>query len=355
MVMKCTLCDAVVEKARKLGTKKAGVAKAKVCDSCGRLCCKPCCRQYLLLDNPDYDLTKEPSPDKPVRVCTECFKEKSSIDHSVKYDAYGTVGKPGIVMIHGNMANRKMYAHFARTFLATYPNYRIHCLDVPGHGSRMEEELTIETAIAVVKEGVERIYNEYCDAVVDSGWDGERVRHDGRPVVFGYSMGAYISMAVTGVCSEWPIVPRAFAIGGGNFNMNQTGAGLGLSMYGFAMIKIRSAKAWATSLQSQFPHCPLNVIQECFYRAGGHPHIWPVSQKMLLATNYTDALAKYDGPIKFFRGSKDQSDADELWLASTKFGTLKKISGGDHMVFIEFVDEVARMLDRFMRSVLTSE
>lgn len=86
-------------------------------------------------------------------------------------------------------------------------------------------------------------------------------------------------------------------------------------MYGLAMIKIRSSKSWATSLQSQFPHCPLNIIQECFYRAGGHPQIWPVSQRMLLGTNYAEALSRYDGPIKFFRGSKDQSDADELWYA----------------------------------------
>lgn len=85
----------------------------------------------------------------------------------------------------------------------------------------MDEELSVESAIAVVKESVERLYNEYCEAVPLSSWDGTTVREEARPVVFGYSMGAYISMAVTGVCSEWMIVPRAFAIGGGNFNMNQ--------------------------------------------------------------------------------------------------------------------------------------
>ena len=77
----------------------------------------------------------------------------------------------------------------------------------------------MESAIEVVKEAVERLYNEYCEAVPESS--GDSIRDEARPVVFGYSMGAYISMAVTGVCSEWPIVPRAFAIGGGNFNMNQ--------------------------------------------------------------------------------------------------------------------------------------
>ena len=75
MVMNCTLCEAVVERARALAPKKQGVEKAKVCDCCGRLCCKPCCKQYLLLDNPDFDLAVEPSPDKPVRVCNNCFKE----------------------------------------------------------------------------------------------------------------------------------------------------------------------------------------------------------------------------------------------------------------------------------------
>ena len=43
---------------------------------------------------------------------------------------YGEKGKPGIVMIHGNMANRRMYSHFVRTFLASYNDYRIHCIDV---------------------------------------------------------------------------------------------------------------------------------------------------------------------------------------------------------------------------------
>ena len=93
----------------------------------------------------------------------------------------------------------------------------------------------------------------------------------------------------------------------------QTGAGLGLSLFGLFTIKLKGELAVAKSVESQFPTAPLPLLQECFYRAGGHPDIWPKSQAMLLSCNYAEALGRYDGPSLFFRGSADLGDADELW------------------------------------------
>lgn len=98
-----------------------------------------------------------------------------------------------------------------------------------------------------------------------------------------------------------------------SLTVSQTGAGLGLSLFGLFTIKLKGELAVAKSVQDQFPKTPAPLIQECFYRAGGHPDIWPKSQAMLLSCNYAEALGRYEGPSLFFRGSTDLSDADELW------------------------------------------
>lgn len=43
---------------------------------------------------------------------------------------YGTPGSPGLVVVHGNMATRKMFAHFARVMVERHGPMRIYAIDV---------------------------------------------------------------------------------------------------------------------------------------------------------------------------------------------------------------------------------
>lgn len=91
----------------------------------------------------------------------------------------------------------------------------------------------MKSAVAAVKEAVDRISQEFVEFhVADGEAENIELLERARPAVMGYSMGSYISMACMGSCSAWKVVPRAFMIGGGGFNMNRVRNSLHVRHYG---------------------------------------------------------------------------------------------------------------------------
>ena len=95
--------------------------------------------------------------------CTDLV-QKSSLDYSQTIDKYvycvtsrlsalmlgryGEVGAMGLVMVHGNMANRKMFCHFATQMNVRHQGYRIYCIDV-----RFLEPLVLLVTLRAFVEG----------------------------------------------------------------------------------------------------------------------------------------------------------------------------------------------------------
>ena len=110
---------------------------------CGRFFCAVCLDFSLAAEN---DSVTKP---RITRFCKSCFKKLSNLG----FDKNETVtilssSNPttSLVFVHGGGGCRFMFLPHARDLIHRGP-YKCILLDLPGHGVKMDESLTLQTAI----------------------------------------------------------------------------------------------------------------------------------------------------------------------------------------------------------------
>jgi len=115
------------------------------CRACGRIFCDECTNKNILLPEPfGY---KEPE-----RVCFECYTKYCGFDIDKYYDISGPVAHT-IMLVNGALGVRLIYKYQTEAFSA---HYRVINTDNPGHGGRYKQKLTKETAVAALREVIEK-------------------------------------------------------------------------------------------------------------------------------------------------------------------------------------------------------
>ena len=95
----------------------------------------------------------------------------------ITYSAWGEIGKPGLLFIHGGRAHRNWWRPFAPFFA---DDHRVAALDISGMGdSGWREEYCFETL-------ADEVF-----AVVEAA----KLNRAGRPIVIGHSFGGYVTLA----------------------------------------------------------------------------------------------------------------------------------------------------------------
>lgn len=96
---------------------------------------------------------------------------------TIRYSAWGEVGRPGLLFVHGGRAHRNWWRPFAPSFAA---NRRVAALDISGMGdSDWREEYSLDII-------VDEIF-----AVIEAAELNKR----GRPIVVGHSFGGWATLA----------------------------------------------------------------------------------------------------------------------------------------------------------------
>lgn len=125
----------------------------------------------------------------PVTVfCRTCFQRESNLDFSKHYDVIegdGTAGKSSIIFLHGGGGCRTMFAYHAQR-ISQATGSRCYLVDLPGHGSHMDEPLTIASGIECIRAAVLK--------ASEDGGGGQK-----KPIVIGGSLGGYLLMDFVGL------------------------------------------------------------------------------------------------------------------------------------------------------------
>ncbi|RHY47621.1 hypothetical protein DYB26_012664 [Aphanomyces astaci] len=297
--------------------------RGTACALCSRVCCATCL---------DFALYTDPTTISS--MCKACFTSKWALDMTQHVEVFGPSiqesAGPAVVLVHGGGGCRSMFIPLAKSLAAV--NVRCVLVDLPGHGSRMDELLTLDSAIAVILEG----------AALAGTWRG-----DVAPVYVGGSLGGYIGMELLG---QHPTMfsKAVILMCGQNIGVNRGwAAGLGLIVLDWVSSTFSAAtllKLMHDQVQAN-GHLDRDMIENDIKKCGFFFHQSKAQIAILKATNPAEALKKYRGPVLFINGSKDHRDSDAVWLAAASAPASKLIvyDGADH-----FFSHDTRYLPQFL-------
>jgi pimeloyl-ACP methyl ester carboxylesterase len=267
--------------------------------------------------------------------CEKCYIKNNTLDFTKTEMVIGSEKGQGlsVLFVHGAGGCRTMFEIHAKRL--AQKGFRCVLLDLPGHGARMNEKLTLQTAI----ETILQVTKEYC-----ADYNGI------KPVYVGGSLGGYIGMellgqhpqlfsgAVIGMSGQDVGEQRGFAAAAGLFAMEK-------------VVPLMSAKLTLNGMISQAiknGHISKQVIYDMAGGVGMFFHQALAHVEILKATNPRKSLPAFSGKLLFVNGSKDHRDSENAWLAASKHGKLVVIDGGDH-----FFSHDDRYFGTFMKEMET--
>lgn len=233
-------------------------------------------------------------------LCLDCFKSTCSINFEQKFDFYGDKSHPAVVLVHGSAGSRAMWPR-AMIDLIVGQNFCVYSVDLPGHGSRMHEKLTVDSAVASLSE----VYDE----------------HIKKPCVWiGNSLGGYSLIALIGARPE--IVKDAILAGCSQNTCEVDSsfkARAGLFVLG-AMSGLLGNGTLMKALISQVPKTvSAQLIEDTFLRSGAYfSTSADGSVQILKHVNPAECLPKATTKhILFVTGANDHHDSLERWTTLT--------------------------------------
>jgi pimeloyl-ACP methyl ester carboxylesterase len=235
--------------------------------------------------------------------------------------------RPTIVFLHGT---RLTGAQWAVQIAALSDDY--HCLapDLLGHGSAAGETFTVEAA-------AERVAGLI-----------EREGRDGRAILVGLSLGAYLAMAVA---ARWPERVTGLAISGATAEPVSLRS---IAYRGLATIFSTVPDAALDAVNRRFfawryrPEIHEPIIAGGFYFAGG-----AVAVRSLVGERFKPRLAAYPGPTLILNGEYDLffRPSERSFAAAAVHPKRVLIRGATHHANLDRPEAFTAAIRRFAESI----
>lgn len=294
---------------------------------CGKVFCSLCCSYALV---PASEESKGKDAEFSL-YCKPCFKANNLLDFSTTVDVFGPAcgAAPCILFVHGMLNCRSSFRVHARQ-LSERDGFRCVLLDLPGHGARMDEDLSIASALDAIESAVKT----YC---TDAG---------GMPTfILGMSLGGFLAMEMLG---RSPDLFAGAILVECNFNLG-VGRSLKNKMRLWAMQKAFGCVAYMSNAQvleyfwkawKGGGHISTEILMTALMRTGVFPRPVPACATIAGCVDLLAGLRLFRGPVLFMQVSKGDED---IFVGATERGRLKYVEGGDHQYPVD---------DRFMQGFI---
>jgi pimeloyl-ACP methyl ester carboxylesterase len=318
---------------------------AKACHKCEKILCSKCAglRPLIPFDNskPNEEANDLSKNGKVYSYCKTCFEETSVLDFSKTYDIVNPTTSTAsgdavmtLIMVHGGGASRALYRPYAELLAAK--GYSSILVDLPGHGSLVEQVLSLDECVKVVT-----------NILYENKLSKEQT------VYVGGSLGAYIGFYVLEKLKDRFCGAVLMDCGQNVGPHCSIKASLGIWFLRMAT-KSLSNKGLMGAMVGVTKKSPANwKLVESAFGAGnffdqGHEQI-----ECMHTVDPSIHIPSYDFPVLFFNGSEDHRDSEDWWLSLCKDqerSSLKVFEGGDHFFSHDtrFYGDVIERMDTFV-------
>lgn len=246
-----------------------------------------------------------------------------------------------LLWAHGGGGSRRMFHPHAK--LLSKQGYRSILIDLPGHGTLVDTELTLDQCVDTVRS----ILQKECSSTQ-------------KIVYIGGSLGAYIGFHILGelntLFSSAVLIDCGQNVGPdcslkarfGLWFLRKLSTNMSnKSLMGAMMGAVKKSKADYHLVETTFG-------AGYFFQQGG------AQCDCLHTVAPADIIPSLDFPILFFNGSEDHRDSEDKWLSLCKhneLSSLKVYEGGDHFFCHDsrFVYDMLDRIDRFIKAVPSAD
>ncbi|MGO4691154.1 alpha/beta fold hydrolase [Glaciibacter sp. 2TAF33] len=236
-------------------------------------------------------------------------------------------GDPPLLLVHGIRTSSSMWRHQVRALRAD--GYEVLAVDLPGHGTRLAEPFTVESALAAIDDGVREL---------------------GRPVILvGLSLGGYYAIAYAARHPE-----RVAGL---------VAAGCSAQPHGPALEAYRGLARLIHRLPDRGLWLHMQMVRRLLPAEGALDAVaggvaLDVMDPGLRATGRLDPLADlngYPGPVWLVNGRFDHFRLDERrFLAACRDGRLIVVPRAPHLVSLAQPERFTRVLRRVAAELAAS-
>jgi len=278
------------------------------CRACGEIFCARCCKSWILLP-PQFGYVD------PERVCKACFAKHSNLDLTRTYEVFGPDDSkfPTILLLHGALCNRLIHKFQIEAFSK---HYRLIAMDLPAHGSRVDELLTHNSAIQAIRDVVLKEVKEQ------------------KVILYGYSLGGYAALHFA---KKYPENCRALILGGCCNQSYGNMVDIFYSVIGMVYKLTPASKMWKYMPSTIGKGIPREAFSDTILRSGMTYEKWPECSALMKENHsgeYVDTIKSFTGPILFINGSEDYRSAEDIFYQAASNARKCIIAGANHLVCI---------------------
>jgi pimeloyl-ACP methyl ester carboxylesterase len=232
-----------------------------------------------------------------------------------------------LVLVHGIRTSASMWRHQVDALRAD--GYEVLAVDLPGHGNRLDEQFTVDAALAAIDAGVQEV--------------------GGRVILVGLSLGGYYAIAYAARHPE-----RVAAL---------VAAGCSAQPHGLALEGYRGLARLIHHLPDRGLWLHMQMVHRLLPPAGALDAVaggvaLDVMDPGLQATGSLDPLAdlgRYPGQVWLVNGRFDHFRLDERrFLAACRHGRLIVVPGAPHLVSLAQPERFTAVLRRVAAELAAS-
>ena len=244
-----------------------------------------------------------------------------------RWDIAGPADGPAIIFVHGALMSRAQW--WPQVQHLTAAGYRCVSVDLPGHGSLAHEPFTLEGAMSVVTDTIDRAAS-------------------GRAILVGLSLGGYVSMAVAG---RSPERVRGLVLAGATREpAGPIRAGFALvgAIFRIAPQAVLRLLATRAFRRRYGPEVTAAILANGYFARGGS-----VAIRSLPGGGYRARLAAYGGPVLVINGASDTVFrlGERHFLAGVRNVRRRVLPGAAHLSNLDRPDDFSAAVATFAESL----
>jgi pimeloyl-ACP methyl ester carboxylesterase len=247
------------------------------------------------------------------------------------FSAFGDPGNPAILFLHGIRLGREIWKPHA---LALARRYYVVTMDLPGHGTRVNEPFTLTSVGALMDDAVDRVIGK-------------------PPLIVGYSLGGFVAMRYA---ARHPERTAALLLAGCTMDFE------GWKWWPYGMgVRLSEAlpEAWFSALvhatlSASLPRSWVELVEAIPFNRG----VFAQTSAIVRSSRHAiDEIAGYSHPVLIVNGEYDvafRSD-ERRFLHRLPQARLRIMHGLDHTAPMRRPEEFTAIVEAFADKVFAGK